>query len=239
MAKIFVPATDAEAWKQFLAQPEKQWRTGYSARTLAHCWQAADGFPPSVAAAFENSPHPELHGMEMLLGLPEHKVALPGGRRASQTDLFVLARGRGGLTTIAVEGKVREPFGELVGEWIAPQPSPTPGEADREPSEGRRERLSFLCAKLGLDEGSVSSLRYQLLHRTVSALLEAERFSASQAVMLVHAFGGNDDSFRDFVAFARLLGAEGARGTVAKARSGTTTPLYLGWADGEEQFLNA
>jgi len=28
----------------------------------------------------------------MLLGIPEYKVALPGGGRASQNDLFVLAR---------------------------------------------------------------------------------------------------------------------------------------------------
>ncbi len=88
MSKILIPSSGAEAWQRFLAEPEKQWRTGYSAKALASCWEGADGFPASVQAVFDGSPFEELHGLEMLLGIPEHRVALPGGRRASQTDLF-------------------------------------------------------------------------------------------------------------------------------------------------------
>jgi hypothetical protein len=54
-----------------------------------------------------------LGDLEFLVGLPEHSTPLPGGRTASQTDLFVLARrGTGSLVAIAVEGKALEPFGE-------------------------------------------------------------------------------------------------------------------------------
>jgi hypothetical protein len=42
---ICLPATAPDQWAQFLAEPVKHWRTGYSARTLAYSWQAADGFP--------------------------------------------------------------------------------------------------------------------------------------------------------------------------------------------------
>ena len=48
MSKIMIPARSAEDWKAFLAEPDKQWKTGYSAKTLAHCWQDAAGFPEEV-----------------------------------------------------------------------------------------------------------------------------------------------------------------------------------------------
>ncbi|WP_408450488.1 DUF6946 family protein [Paraburkholderia sediminicola] len=38
-----------EDWAQFLAEPVRHWRTGHSARNLAHCWQDADCFPLEVA----------------------------------------------------------------------------------------------------------------------------------------------------------------------------------------------
>ncbi|WP_439099719.1 DUF6946 family protein [Desulforhopalus vacuolatus] len=31
--KILVPARKPDNWKQFLASPDKQWKTGYSARS--------------------------------------------------------------------------------------------------------------------------------------------------------------------------------------------------------------
>ena len=48
MSKILIPAQSPEDWKQFLAKPEKHWKTGFSARSLAYCWQEADGIPPDI-----------------------------------------------------------------------------------------------------------------------------------------------------------------------------------------------
>jgi len=57
------------------------------------------------------------HSIEFLLGIPEHQVSLPGGSTASQNDIYVLAKSsRDELISIAVEGKVSEPFGDLVSE---------------------------------------------------------------------------------------------------------------------------
>lgn len=53
--------------------------------------------------------------ISLLLAFPEHKVALPGGPRPSQNDIFVLARGNNQLVSLTVEGKVLEPFGDTVG----------------------------------------------------------------------------------------------------------------------------
>jgi hypothetical protein len=43
MSRILSFTTGPDDWKALLADPEKQWRVGYSARTLATCWEAAEG----------------------------------------------------------------------------------------------------------------------------------------------------------------------------------------------------
>jgi len=88
-SKIFIPATKPEDWKSLLAKPEKHWRKGYSARSLAYCWQEAEGFPECVKKAFSQSNISILHNIELLLAIPEYQVSLPGGSRPSQNDIFV------------------------------------------------------------------------------------------------------------------------------------------------------
>ena len=230
MTQILVPATNAADWQRRLAEPEKQWKSGRSAKALANCWQNAEGFPASVRAVLDGSPFPRFHALTMLLGLPEHRVPLPGGSRPSQTDLFVLAKTTTGeLVSIAVEGKVAEPFGPRVSEWL---------DADATgPSSGKFERLAFLCPILRISEDEAQTMRYQLMHRTVSALIEAERFNASVALMLVHSFGGQDVGFDDFAAFAHLLGAGAEPNTLSHVGERDGVDLYLGWAQGENEFL--
>ena len=222
--KIYVPSSGADDWARLLAEPVKHWRTGYSARSLAHCWEAAQGFPPEVKKALATCP--ALSSLEMLIGLPEHQVHLPGGTRPSQTDLWVLARGRDGLCSIAVEGKVAEPFGPTIGEWL------------QEASLGKRERLSFLQAQLGVTSIS-HSVRYQLLHRTVSAVLEAKRFGARHALLLVHSFSKEQHWFSDFSAFAEALGAHVTLDAFQHAATLSGIQLWLGWVRGDETFLTA
>jgi hypothetical protein len=225
MPKFYLPADSAGDWQALLAEPQKHWRTGYSAKSLAYSWTEANGFPPEVARLFDESGHPELCDLEFLLGFPEHEVPLPGGRRASQNDIFVLARGAAGLVSIAVEGKVSEPFGPLVSEWIA------------NPSKGRETRLAFLCDVLGVDRAAVADIRYQLLHRTASAIIEARRFHAATAVMLVHSFSQTHEWFDDFAKFARLYNEDPVPNSVCKAGAAGDTMPYLAWSVGNEGFL--
>ena len=68
-------------------------KTGYSARSLAYCWEEAQGFPKSVVDVFHSSPFELFHSIEFVLGIPEHKVDLPPkGGRPSQNDIFVLGK---------------------------------------------------------------------------------------------------------------------------------------------------
>jgi hypothetical protein len=49
-----------EDWQALISDPVKHWRSGYSAQTLACCWEAAEGFPPEVAQALSQSDSPLL-----------------------------------------------------------------------------------------------------------------------------------------------------------------------------------
>ena len=90
MTRIYIPSAGPDSWQQFLAEPEKQWKTGYSAKSLAYAWEEADGFPREISDVLAESDIEALNGMTPLLVIPEHKVPLPGGRTESQNDVFVL-----------------------------------------------------------------------------------------------------------------------------------------------------
>lgn len=44
MSHIYIPTTSPEDWRRLLAEPDKHWKRGYSARALACCWET-EGFP--------------------------------------------------------------------------------------------------------------------------------------------------------------------------------------------------
>jgi len=165
----------------------------------------------------ESSRVDALRDIEMLVGFPEFKVSLPGGARASQSDVFVLARSTLGLVCMTVEGKMRESFGETVGEW------------SEGASSGKVKRLDYLCGVLGVGTADTQSIPYQLLHRTASALILAERFGAPVAATLVHSFSPDNDGFNEFAEFARAMGAEAEPDQVAEARGAGGRRLFLGW----------
>ncbi|GAH71370.1 unnamed protein product, partial [marine sediment metagenome] len=145
VSRFFIPANMPEDWKSLLAKPDRQWRTGYSAQSLAYCWQEANDFPESVRSVFRDSKIDLFENIELLLAFPEYKQPLPGGKRASQSDIFILAKGNNQLVSITVEGKVSEPFGPTVAEW----------KSDK--GRGKLERLKFLCDELHLAEGRIQA----------------------------------------------------------------------------------
>lgn len=227
MARILTFTTGAEDWQALLADPVKQWKTGYSARTLAHCWEAAEGFPPEIAVAFGQTHDPLLTNVTPLLAVPEFKVPLPGGTRASQNDIFVLARSSLGPISIMVEGKVNESFGPTMAEW------------ESEASPGKHKRLSFVLRTLGLDSAPADTIRYQLLHRAASAIITGEQFRAVAAVLLVHSFSQELVGWSDYQAFTRLFGVEAAMDSVQRLGSTSTIPLFGVWVVGNRFFLRS
>jgi len=225
MSRIFVPSSGLGDWQRLLADPEKHWARGYSARALAHCWENAQGFPPEICKVLAQSL--ALAGAEPLLILPEWKVPLPGGSKPSQNDVWVLAKSDAGLISITVEGKAQEPFGPTLGEWIDGV------------SPGKKQRLTWLYDVLCLSTPIPDSTRYQLLHRTVSAITEAERFGARHAVMLVHSFSEEELWLDDFSSFACLFGLAAAPDKLLSTTLRNGLPLHLAWVRGNTHFLGA
>lgn len=150
---------------------------------------------------------------------------MPGGSRSSQNDIWVLARSEGQLISIAVEGKVSEPFGPTVQEWQA------------ESSPGKTERLAYLLSLLGLSSVP-DATRYQLLHRTASAIIEAQRFNAANAVMLVHSFSQSCEWFQDYAAFASLMGGSAAENSMVSVGARSGVSLHLAWVRGNASYLS-
>jgi hypothetical protein len=227
---IRVPSRCPEDWKHHLAHPDTQWKPGYSAWAVAHSWEEAQGFPPEVRQLFDRFGDP-FKELEPLVIVAEHSVRLPFGEADSQNDVFVLAKAGGGLVSITVEGKKEESFDKQVKDWL---PVKSPG-------SDKPNRLQFLLGTLGLGAAAparVEGIYYQLLHRMASAVLEAKRFSASIAVMLVHSFSPTNRWFGEaFVPFVELFGAEAELNRLVKLGLAETIPLYAGWAKGHSRFL--
>lgn len=224
MSRILL-TSGPDDWKKLLADPKKQWSPGYSACTLAHCWEASDGFPPEVSKALGQTTEPLLANIAPLLAVPEFKVPLPGGSRASQNDVFVLARSSAGSVCIMVEGKVNESFGPTLDEWRT------------DASPGKDERLSFLLRTLCISAPPSSDIRYQLFHRAASAIITGEQYHAIAAIVLVHSFSEQRTGWRDYEAFISLFGVQAVGDVVQRLTSAPSIPLFAAWVTGDYSFL--
>jgi hypothetical protein len=192
--------------------------------TTAAAWEAAGGeLPPEITRLLESSRDKLLLGQRLLLAMPEWQVALPGGTTTSNTDVLAICRNDHGVCILGVEAKVLEDFGPLVAEKRA------------EASPGQIERLAYLHTLLGVEHFD-DSVRYQLLHRTASALLTAREFHAATAVMLVHAFDTPAQRRADFLAFVAALSAREIAPLIYKVSSFEVPALYLAWCDGDSEF---
>lgn len=179
--------------------------------SAAQSWEAAQGLPSEIAKLLGPD-------AELLLAIPEHKVALPGKGRESQCDIFALARAGGQTIALAVEAKVAEPFGPSVGEWLVGA------------SPGKITRLTALCELLGCAYPPPATLRYQLIHRSAAAVIEATRFKTDRAAMIVQSFAPDHLWFTDFAAFCQYLGHSVTRDSPVQHPLPSGKTLSLGWA---------
>ena len=138
------PITRPEDIIPHLAKQERHWKKGYSAYELAYSWVGAKGIPDPVVAVLHQAE--EFRGMELIEGFFEKETDLRSRGRPSQTDLLALIGDGEGFAVLGVEGKVDEPFGPLVSEWLT------------DASANKRARLSVLQETLGLADHNVSNL---------------------------------------------------------------------------------
>lgn len=193
------------------------WKQGRSAKAVADSWFFANGIPAPVMAILAKSE--ALAQAELIDGFVERQTDLCDGRGTpSQTDLLAVVAVGDELAIVGIEAKVDESFGPYVAEWIA------------DGGAGKEARLSNLCTLLGLDRSNVADLRYQLLHRTAAAVLEARRYRATKVVMIVQSFCPNATGLTDFKSFAARLGCAFAdRDALSESMQIDRKTFWLGW----------
>jgi hypothetical protein len=221
MGHLFVagdgsPLAKPEDVIPFLGRGAKHWRAGYSAYEAAYSWLDARDVPPAVRAVLETDP--TFAGAVLLRACFEKKTRLDGLGRDSQTDVLAVLETRSGRAVLGVEAKVSESFGPVVAHWYDGSP-------------GKRKRLEGLLQRLSVEHDAARYLRYQLIHRSVAALIEAEAENARDAAMVVQSFSPVRAGFSDFQAFAAALGAPVEKpGGLSRAVERDGVRLRLGWA---------
>jgi len=230
VSKIYIPSSSADDWKGFLKDPEKHWKIGYSARALAHCWTDADGLPGEIADLLATSDEPALQKVEPLLIIPELITPVAGKGEPPHSDVFVLGKASDkALVSITIEGKVKESFGNnhSVATW-----------KQKGNIENRAQRLSFLLEKLALSETKADDVVYQLVQRTASAVVEAGRFNAKYAVMIVQSFSLKDSHYEQFEKFVNAFNKSPKIGELVEISTYNDIRIFVGWARGNEKYLN-
>ena len=165
-AMILIPTKGPEDWKHRLADPDLHWKAGYAAYALAHRWEEE-----RVSPAKLKRPWSRFRPLKMLnCSWRSRNIRLVSRRRCGFTERHILPC-KESAWPCEHHGwrKSQRTF------WTACQ------RLVSDPSPGKVKRLGFLCRTLGLDPDQVQDVRYQLLHRTASAILEAKRFKALTA----------------------------------------------------------
>lgn len=217
ITRIAVPLLKAEDVKPHLGKPT-HWKQGRSAKSVADSWFAANDLPASIKALLQQSP--DLQSAELLDAWLERKTDLGDGRAShSQTDLFAMLAVGDGLAALGIEAKVDESFGPFVTEWLA------------NGSSGKQNRLHKLCTLFNVDPQAIGHLRYQLFHRTAASIIEAKRYKARKAVMVVQSFCPNATGLSDCQAFFDELGMKGlSRDKLVGPKTFDGVELWAGWA---------
>jgi hypothetical protein len=224
VSRLHIATRGLCSWRERLADPGRQWKRTYSAFETAVSWELASrrepGFPEPIAALFRSS---DFGNPRLIFAVAEHKVDLPGGKAASQSDVWAVVNTTAGMVSLTVEAKAREAFGDDTLEgWLLA------GSSQRS-SDNRAARFEYIRAHLPAAE-SFHNVRYQLLHRCAAAVIEAKRLGFRHAAFVVQAFDTPDESFEEYAIFCRALGLPAARGTIATSVADGIS-LGVGWAD--------
>jgi len=223
----YEPSNGFEDWRKLHPKRYRRngrlvcpWRKGRSAFELAVTWEnASPGLPPEIEALFDSP-------AELLVATPEHTTPLEGKGRTSQTDVLAFVRAKEEKWVVAVEGKVDEGFGVPTCKWLK-----------KGNPENRKNRLKGILDKLKLSCQEVQNIQYQLLHRTACAVIEAKRFNATHAAMIVHSFSqkqkptGRGD-FENLLCKMKVKSvATGKLHEVTELNIHPKISLFLGWVN--------
>jgi large subunit ribosomal protein L30 len=208
------PVWRATDLKRYLPPKEKKkFRQGYSMAESAKYWlAAAEQTSPVSQYPIGKIPFDiaKLAGSDLLKSAHfEYPVTVWGGGK-SMTDIMAFTQG--GI--IAVEAKAREKFADKVREWAQDKPN-------------RLNVVDRYAEAFKVARDDLMGLRYQLLHRTLSAALVASKYGRKSAWMIVHSFAPLDceehlRNRKDFDDYVKVVGPAPVLNDV---------PVHLAWVD--------
>jgi len=185
------PITIIDQWKKLVGK--KKWKPEKSACKLANAWfneqVNKQDIPQEIKGVLKN----RFENVRMQFASVEHKVYLDTKRAPSCSDIMIYAKANKKHLIIAVEGKDNEGFDKPVKNWLKLR------------KEGGN-RLKFLCEIMNLKTNEVREIKYQLLHRASSAILEARKNGYENAILLVHSFSQKNNHFENFQDFGKIMG---------------------------------
>lgn len=227
MKRIFVPTETGTDWQRLLGRPKLHWKKEHSAMSVAACWEHNHPqLPTEILKVLDSSGDAAITRLQLLIGIPEWEVKLPGGNAASQTDILAITRNELGLVILGVEAKVDESFGLTLGQKKSGA------------TKAQLSRIAYLEQELECSAPLADYIRYQLLHRTVSALLTAREFFAPVAVMLVHSFSRASKWREDFEDFCKILQCTSLSKDIYEVTRIDGIRLILVWCKGDEKYLD-
>jgi hypothetical protein len=228
MSRLLVETRGPCSWRDRLANPGLQWKRYCSAFETAMSWETASKSSSGLPAPIEQLLDSGGFGSPvLLLAIAEHQVDLPGGRAASQSDVWAMINTSAGVVSMTVEAKAREAFGdEHLETWLI-------GTSEQS-AINRKARWEYIRAHLPVAD-SYLRVRYQILHRCAASVIEAKRMRCPNAAFLVQAFDTPDKrkpdiNFAEYEAFSAALKLPAARGSLSTT-SIDGISLSIGWID--------
>ncbi|MDE0149405.1 MAG: hypothetical protein OXM58_13630 [Rhodospirillaceae bacterium] len=198
------------------------WKDGRSAKEIARLWlEAIPHLPLTIEETLLNCAG--IGRLHSWCAEPEAIVPFDKFRGPANLDMLLTCEDERGQIVIGIEAKADETFGGTIGETL----SKAHARLRAKPRSKGVERIYKLATlfELNLDNRSVLELRYQLLTATAGVLAEADRQSATRALVLIHDFVSHRTETEKRVRNARDLNCFlrevfGYRGSL---RPGTTT----------------
>jgi hypothetical protein len=180
------PITSLEEWFR-LAPPkrrEKQWVDGRSAKELAKAFLSSGvpAVPHEIIETLET--HPDLRGVRLQEGTPEHIIALDDFLGETRNaDLVLTGKCASGIVALSIEAKADEPFGDRIGLYLRSISNP------RSNVPARIESLRSAILP-NLTRPDFEAVYYQLLHGAAASLIYADKVGANVSVFLIYEFIG-------------------------------------------------
>lgn len=223
MNRLYVPTRGIASWREPLAGPDRPWKRGCSSFEAAVSWETASrsmsGLPGPINALLHEHNY---YNPVLTSAIAGHRLDLPGGG-PSRCDVWAMVNTSAGSVSLTVEVKAKETFSDdALVKWLI-----SGGKTNI--MDNRKNRWDFILSHFPRTS-SYLQVRYQLLHRCVTSIIEARRLGVPHTAFIVQSFNAPDPVFEDYADFCKALNISAARGRMSTIDMNDMS-LSIGWVD--------